>query len=189
MKKIFLSFALLITMASSFAQIRDHQNANQISIIINNPQEKYEFLSEQFWSNFDRESAKFEFYLPLESIYTTDSLLGSQLIREIFQPGANSRMKLEFNIEEQSVKNLRSLNNTEHFRLDGILTINEDRFEVPLQLWLYSSGNALFYSLQFSLNIERITPLVSAEYQHLMDEELDFVVDDGKWNDFFTNYY
>ena len=186
-KIFFLTFFLLHCYLISSAQISQITNQNMIFIYLEGYDETFEFYSGNLESNFDKKKSKFEFKLPVRSIQPRDSLLEDDLINYVFQPGLYPDILLTFTYNNNII-NLKEIRTPEKITVDALLTLKNQIFETPLSLTLFSDGETLFYRFNFEINIKEMFQNFSEGNNGIFNGNISFLVQDGEWNDFFSQY-
>ena len=187
MKTIFLSFSLIFIVLVTSAQPADLHNRDLIFIYLEGYNENLEYYSNDLVSNFDKDKSRFNFALPVRSIQPKDSLVEDEIIDQVFRPTLYPDILLTFTYHNDII-NLKDIRNPETTTVDAILTLQNQVFEVPLSLTLFSDGETLFYGFNFEIDIKRMLQNYSEEYANLLNGNMSFLVEEANWNDFFVQY-
>lgn len=180
-KIIFLLAAFAFSEASQ-AQGQAYNASNDVSIKITGNTRDYVFGSRDFAGRYNKNDKRFEFYLPVPSVYATSDTSDLYLFRDIFAGYENAQ---DFFITATFADELTSLaefKTPTDMVLDGLLTLPNYSLSLPVYMKVFYNNNILFYSMRMELDLDLIAANIPPHYLPLLSGEMQLLVSEGRWN-------
>lgn len=158
--------------------------ANETLIIIQGTDRNFTYQSDKFAGRYDKNQNFFEFILPATSVYSLDEANDIEVARNILlinkgQPVLN--LTASFNDPLINVEDFKS---PQEVLLDGWLTFNEQRYNIPVVMSLYFLNGVLFYKLRTEIDMYELNWRMPVHYRKFLTGKLMIQVNDGQWRNF-----
>ncbi|MGK7397649.1 MAG: hypothetical protein ACNS62_23955 [Candidatus Cyclobacteriaceae bacterium M3_2C_046] len=162
-----------------------YDGSDNVNIILDGYQNNFEYQSEEFMAQFDRDKKQFEFIIPLNSIEPADKDARIELIHNLFRPHIFEKIKITTYLPK-NLLSLKDFRDPQKYELDAMLSLFGSEFEAPLVLSLLSSQNALFYNLRVNVDLNKYQVVIPEAYQDYLTGIVSFTVTDAHWVNFFN---
>lgn len=167
------------------AQIRQEQaiftTNNEAFFTIVGTRQHYEFSSDEMKTTVDRAENSFEFLLDMRTLQPENDPLHSEIITDIFYFQTVPRLRLTATMEEETA-NLANLTNSTTMVLQGLLTINDISFQVPVEVSFIAQDNQFFYNAEARFDLDLMDYPYDGEFADIITGEFVLFVNNAFWN-------
>lgn len=181
--KVLLISALIFLSSVAFGQRGNYNAANNALIRIFGSSKNYEYGTRNFAGRYNLDNKRFEFYLPITSVYATADTSDLYLFQDLFATYGNDRDFFITATFPDQLTTLSDFRTPQDLILDGTLTLPQNSLHLPVYMKLFYSNNTLFYSLRVDFDLDMFTADIPAHYVQLLSGPMQLLVAEGKWSD------
>lgn len=173
-----------IVVGQNVPQEQVYNFANEVLIIVQGTDQNFIYQSDQFAGRYDKNDNLFEFILPVTSLYSLDEAIDIKVIRDILLVNKGQPiLKLTASFNDPLI-NVQDFNSPQEVLLDGWLTFNEERYNIPVVMSLYFVNDMLYYKLRTEIDMYELDWRMPVHYRKFLTGKLMIQVTDGKWRNF-----
>lgn len=188
MKRLSVLLVFLVFLTDGFplfAQESWHYTGNnEVFLKISGTESDYEFVSHHLKTGMDRERKAFGFIIPVETLQPTGDPSHLSILRDLFPYQTTPTITLTAILEEETVT-LEDFSQPQHLVLNGVLSLNEESFYLPVDISVYANRNELFYNMIAHFDLDLIDKSYEGKYEEIITGEFVIYVNEGSWNSAF----
>ncbi|CAN5363287.1 hypothetical protein BH23BAC1_BH23BAC1_20100 [soil metagenome] len=190
MKKIYpyiiiLIFLPFLAIAQHPQQQRFFDASNEVVLKLVGFDKDYDFRSDQFAGRFDQAQRRFEFIIPAISVYPLNDPADLSVFQDIFLANTvdpNIYVTADF---RENLVDMREFKSPTEMVLDGMLTIYNRHYNIPVVMSLFYSNEVLYYKLRMDLDLFHLNWSIPPHHRSFLTGIMQIQVTDGKWSNLY----
>lgn len=187
MKKIYIiCLVILLIPGLSIAQQTQQQKifeaSNEVVLKLIGIDKDYDFRSNRFAGRFDQAQKRFEFVIPAISVYPLNDPADLSIFQDLFLASTvdpNIYVTADF---RENLVDMREFKSPTEMVLDGMLTIYNRHYNIPVVMSLLYSNNVLYYKLRMDLDMFHLNWRIPQHHRAFLTGIMQIQVNDGRWS-------
>lgn len=187
MKKIYIIFLVILlipglSIAQQTQQQKIFEASNEVVLKLIGIDKDYDFRSNRFAGRFDQAQRRFEFVIPAISVYPLNDPADLSIFQDLFLASTvdpNIYVTADF---RENLVDMREFKSPTEMVLDGMLTIYNRHYNIPVVMSLLYSNNVLYYKLRMDLDMFHLNWRIPQHHRAFLTGIMQIQVTDGRWS-------
>ena len=184
---IFLIFILFpyLAVAQQTQQQKVFDASNEVILKLIGIDKDYDFRSNRFAGRYDQAQRRFEFIIPTISVYSLNDPADLSVFQDLFLVNSvdpNIYVTADF---RENLVDMREFRSPTEMVLDGLLTIYNRHYNIPVTMSLYYNNDVLYYKLRMDLDMFHLNWKIPQHHRAFLTGIMQIEVTDGRW----SNHY
>jgi hypothetical protein len=174
------------------AQQPHHQKvfdaSNEVILKLVGIDKDYDFRSNRFAGRYDQAQRRFEFIIPALSVYPLNDPADLNVFQDLFlinQVDPNIYVSADF---QENLVDVRGFTSPTELVLDGLVTVYNRHYNIPVVMSLFYSNNVLYYKLRMDLDMFHLNWQIPPHQRTFLTGIMQIQVTDGKWSNLYNDH-